>query len=66
LKLGGVCFLLASRHTLPELPAEFHIKILTDAVMFEGKSFGQIAGKSNVRLRFTVTPPGKLYSFVLR
>jgi len=36
------------------------------AVKFGGESFGQIAGESNLRLRFTVERPGKLYSFVIR
>ena len=35
-------------------------------VTFGGKSFGQIVGESNPRLRFTVQPPGKLYSFTIR
>lgn len=36
------------------------------AVSFDGKSLGQIAGQSNPRLRFTVEPPGRLYSFIVR
>lgn len=35
-------------------------------VTFDGKSLGEITGESNPRLRFTVRPPGKLYSFTIR
>ncbi len=39
---------------------------LRHAVRLAGRSLGQAAGGKDVRLRFTVNPPGRLYSFTVR
>lgn len=36
------------------------------SVTFDGKSLGRLVGNSLPRLRFTVEPPGQLYSFTIR
>jgi len=46
--------------------AEVQGDSIRHAVRFDGKSFGQLADQPDLRLRFTVQPPGKLYSFAIR
>lgn len=46
--------------------AEIKGDSIRHAVTFEGKSLGQLVPSGEAKLRFTVEPPGKLYSFTVR
>ena len=39
---------------------------ISHRVLFNGQTFGEVAGKRPVRLRFSVRPGGRLYSFVIQ